>query len=232
MGKFEITNAQYKVFDPGHDSGVISVFNKDHAWRGKAVNGASQPVCRIPWTRAVAFCEWLTEKTGKEFSLPTEAQWEYACRAGTATALSYGSVATDFGRLANLADSTVNQLTIRDSPKWIPCIGTVKDGACVTTNVGRYAANAWGLHDMHGNVAEWTASRYQAYPYTEDVARNDPKAQGKRVVRGGSYYDRPKRARSGFRLAYRSWQPVHNVGFRVVCEAGAAPKVAQAGQTR
>jgi formylglycine-generating enzyme required for sulfatase activity len=110
----------------------------------------------------------------------------------------------------------VNGLTIRDSPDWIPSIPGVSDGSVVTNSVGRYAPNAWGLCDMHGNAAEWTLSTYKAYPYKAD-GRDKVSPEGQKVVRGGSYYDRPKRARSAFRLSYPSWQRVHNVSFRVVC---------------
>jgi len=87
-----------------------------------------------------------------------------------------------------------------------------------------YRPNAWGLHDMHGNVAEWTRSCYRPYPYTPGSERDGDgdSAPGRRVVRGGWWRDRPKRCRAGFRLSYPAWQGVYNVGFRVLCEAGAA----------
>jgi formylglycine-generating enzyme required for sulfatase activity len=78
-----------------------------------------------------------------------------------------------------------------------------------------YEPNVWGLFDMHGNVSEWTLSAWRPYPYQEQDGRNNPDVQEKRVVRGGSWSDRPKRARSEFRLAYEPWQGVFNVGFRV-----------------
>ena len=234
MGRFEVTNAQYALFDPGHDSAYISWFNKDQGNRGAPSNRPGQPVIRISWERAMAFCEWLSKETGREFTLPTEAQWEWACRAGTRAPLNYGGCEVDFGKLANLADSRVSGLTRRDSPKWIPRIDRVNDGAIVSNQVGRYPANIWGLRDMHGNVCEWTRTLYRPYPYREDDGRNDlptrsvgptsdanasGRADGRRVARGGSWYDRPRRARSAFRLAYERWQPVYNVGFRVVCPA-------------
>ncbi len=76
----------------------------------------------------------------------------------------------------------------------------------------RRQPNAWGLMHMHGNAAEWTRSLYRPYPYRADDGRNDPNAEGKRVVRGGSFSDRPKRCTA----SYRSWQGVYNVGFRVI----------------
>ena len=223
MGKFEVTNALYKQFDSAHDSAYISEFAKDQSKRGQPVNGAAQPVVRISWQKALEFCEWLSQKTGRKFSLPTEAQWEYACRAGTASAMNYGPVDADFGKLANLADQRVVSLC-RKSPKWIPYISSVNDGAIVTATVGKYAPNAWGLHDMHGNVAEWTQTTYKPYPYNPRDERDKTVADGRKVIRGGSFYDRPKRGRSGFRLAYPSWRVVFNVGFRVICEVKAADK--------
>jgi formylglycine-generating enzyme required for sulfatase activity len=71
---------------------------------------------------------------------------------------------------------------------------------------------------MHGNAAEWTRSTYRPYPYHDDDGRNADSPDGRKVVRGGSFYDRPKRCRSAFRLSYPAWQCVHNVGFRVVAE--------------
>ena len=92
------------------------------------------------------------------------------------------------------------------------------DQALVTVDVGRYRPNAWGLHDMHGNVWEWTRSAYKAYPYRDDDGRNHLAAGDRGVVRGGSWQDRPERCRSAFRLSYPTWQKVHDVGLRVVCE--------------
>ncbi len=84
--------------------------------------------------------------------------------------------------------------------------------------VGGYEANSWGLYDMHGNVAEWTRSAFESYPYKENDGRNQIDGEDKIAVRGGSWYDRPKRSTSSFRLAYRQYQKVFNVGFPVICE--------------
>jgi formylglycine-generating enzyme required for sulfatase activity len=221
MGRFEVTNQQYAAFDPSHDVGYISFYNKDHSSRGEVVSRETQPVIRVAWERAREFCDWLSATTGRQFRLPTEAQWEYACRAGTDTPLAFGSTMDDFGRWANLADQGVNRLTRRDSPPWIPSIDAVDDGATVTQTVGKYQPNAWGLYDMHGNVAEWTGTAYRPYPYDTGDGRDDPAAGGPKVVRGGSFYDRPHRARSGFRQNYQPWQRVFHVGFRVVMDVQA-----------
>ena len=218
LGKFEVSNAQFQLFDPDHDSGFLTPFNKDHSSRGLPLNGDGQPVVRVSWQRAMAYCEWLSRKTGKKCSLPTEAQWEWACRAGTATPLAYGEPGADFGRLANLADASLSALTTRDSPKWLPRMDGVNDGATATAMVGKYLPNAWGLYDMCGNAAEWTRTTYQPYPYQAADGRDTGDSAGRKVVRGGSFYDRPYRATSAYRLAYLPQQPVFNVGFRVVVE--------------
>ena len=215
VGTSEVTAEQYATFDSSHDNGYISVFNKDQNTRGEPANHPRQPVIRVSWEQALAFCDWLSKKAARRVTLPTEAQWEYACRAGTATPLSYGERDTDFGSLANLADRRLENLCRADSPPWIPAATNVNDNATITTQVSRYRPNAWGLCDMHGNAAEWTLTTYKPYPYAPD-GRDNGRAEGRKVVRGGSFYDRPERARSSFRLSYPPWQRVFNVGFRVV----------------
>jgi formylglycine-generating enzyme required for sulfatase activity len=227
MGRCEVTNGQYARFDPAHDSGVISQFNKDHSNRGVPANQDAQPVVRVSWEKAMAYCAWLTKQTGRDVTLPTEAQWEWACRAGTATPLYYGNADVDFGKLANLADVRLHGLLVGDSPHWIPAVTAVNDGATATNPVGRYAPNAWGLFDMIGNAAEWTLTTYRPYPYAAD-GRDAGKADGRKVARGGSFYDRPSRARSASRVDYYAWQPVHDVGFRVVCPVEPPKKVVRA----
>lgn len=204
LAKYEVSNQQYRLFDPSHESGVISAFKKDLNHRGFPVDHERQPVVRVSWHQATEFCRWLSRKSGRTFRLPTEAEWEYACRAGTATAMNFGELETGFSPHANLADRRVLSIC-RGDPQWIPCVNSVDDGVAVTSLVGRYAPNAWGLYDLHGNAAEWTLSDY---------------GEGRKVVRGGSFYDRPQRARAAFRYGYPPWQRVFNVGFRVVCELG------------
>ncbi|MCX5673969.1 MAG: SUMF1/EgtB/PvdO family nonheme iron enzyme [Planctomycetota bacterium] len=218
MGKVEVTNEQYAAFDPLHDSRYISVFNKDQSNPGEIANRPRQPVIRVSWQEAMGFCAWLSQKTGRKFALPTEAQWEYACRAGTATPLNFGACEADFGKSANLADERVNNLCRGNSPRWIPAVKAFNDGAIVTEQVGKYQPNAWGLCDMHGNVWEWTRTTYKPYPYDALDGRDAGTAEGDKVVRSGSFYDRPQRARSAFRLSYPWWQRVFNVGFRVMCQ--------------
>ena len=210
MGTFEVTNEQFACFDATHDSRLESgdFLQFSIRERGYPVDGPKQPVCRVSWLKATAFCRWLSEKTGEAFTLPTEAQWEWACRAGTDTPLWYGGCDVDFAKLANLADHSLRHvdtfgfgLPSGAVPPWRPAIDTVNDGHRVSAPVGTFAANPWGLHDMHGNVAEWT---------------NDVSRTSRNAARGGSWYDRPQRARSSWRIDYPPWQGVYDVGFRVV----------------
>ncbi|MFH1922593.1 MAG: SUMF1/EgtB/PvdO family nonheme iron enzyme [Planctomycetota bacterium] len=229
MGVCEITNEQYACFDPTHDSHVESRNAYQFGIHGFSVNGPKQPVVRVSWQRAMAFCRWVGEKTGERFTLPTEAQWECACRAGTSSAFPYGGIDEDFSPYANLADIKLrsffadpykhydppDKLTKYDD--WIPRDTRFDDGGLVTVAVGSYRPNAWQLHDMHGNVAEWTLTTYRPYPYDASDGRESGSPLGEKVVRGGSWRDRPKHCRSAFRRQYPSWQGVYNVGFRVVC---------------
>jgi formylglycine-generating enzyme required for sulfatase activity len=218
MGKCEVTNQQYAQFDPEHDSRFEHrtswIFSENYL--GWPLNQPEQPVVRISCDQATAFCEWLSARTGLDVQLPTEAQWEYACRAGTASPFSYGDLDADFSRHANLADYTIRELAYQGwrprPPDIVPRDNRFNDGCLVATSVGSYQPNPWGLCDMHGNVWEWTRSTL--LPNRGDEAAV---ASETRVVRGGSWYDRPKRARASFRLNYPSWQRVFNVGFRVVC---------------
>ena len=237
LGRCEVTNAQFARFDPEHDSrledGDYLQFGIPE--RGWPVNGPTQPVARVSWDEAMAFCRWASRLTGQRVTLPSEAQWEYACRAGSRTALAFGGVDTDFGKLANLADATLHSVETHTPwalpsgaiAPWKPAAEKVDDGQRVSAPVGSYQPNAWGLCDMHGNVAEWTRSDYKPYPYVDTDGRNATKGGALKAVRGGSWRDRPFRCTSAWRLGYYTYQPVWDVGFRVILEDnGGKPAVA------
>jgi formylglycine-generating enzyme required for sulfatase activity len=241
MGTFEVTNEQYAKFDPAHNSRFADkgswAFNEpDLGW---PLNKPKQPVVRISQKEALAFAAWLSKRTGEKVTLPTEAQWEYACRGDTDTPFWYGDLNTDFSKLANLADYAIRDLVYDGYPNdpayppdLVPRDARFKDGNLVTADVGSYKPNVWGLYDMHGNAWEWTRSAYRPYPYSETDGRNLPGDADSIVVRGGSWFDRPVRSRSAFRLSYPAWQRVFNVGLRVVIEAGEPARVAAAGAVR
>lgn len=232
MGKMEVSNQQFRRFDADHDSREEDRHGYQFGVPGYDVDKPDMPAVRLSWKQANAFCDWLSKRSGEEISLPTEAQWEWACRAGSETPFSYGGVDTDFSSFANMGDTTLSKFSgnpyIADFRKgsynnpqniydnWIPQDARFDDGGFLSEPVGSYQPNAWGLHDMHGNVAEWTRSLYLPYPYREDDGRNRLDDTGKRVIRGGSWYDRPKRCTSSYRYGYRDYQKVYNVGFRVI----------------
>jgi formylglycine-generating enzyme required for sulfatase activity len=228
IGIHEVTNAQYARFDPAHDSRAIDMPGKDHKVPGYPADGPTQPVVRVSWREAMAFCEWLGKRAGRKVALPTEAQWEWACRAGTDTDFWWGGRDADFSGAANLADQNIRRFdkSVKSADKkdtvfwdrYIPRVDGVNDRNFIACAAGSYAANPWGLHDMHGNVCEWTRSSYRAYPYSGGDGRNDLKLDEPKAVRGGSWRDRPKRATSSFRLSYGTRQKVFNVGFRIVVE--------------
>lgn len=239
MATKEVTNQMYQLFDPKHDSRIEDKNAYQFGIHGYPVNRPEQPVVRVSWLEAVAFCRWLSAKTGMHFALPSEAEWEYACRAGSAGPFSFGDLNTDFSKFANLADAKLSEFASDpftvDTPlknptkydDWLPKDSRFNDGALLTVEPGRYQPNAWGLFDMHGNAAEWTRSTYRPYPDVDEPIAESPSNVGRKVVRGGSWRDLPKHSTSSYRLSYLPYQRVFNVGFRVV-----APAVGPAAVTK
>jgi len=230
ISETEIRNEQYNVFDAEHDSGYQDQFGKDHVVPGYIGNHRRMPVVRVSWKEADAFCKWLSAKAGVKADLPTEAQWEWAARAGTATPFPWGGLDDDYSKYANFADKDVRNMNVfwdgggavrRRHPfaVWqnFPLHDERWQDDWFTINfVARANANPWGLYDMHGNAAEWTKSEYRPYPYKSDDGRESSKSDAKRVARGGSFASRPRDATSSSRLAYEPWQKVFDVGFRVI----------------
>ncbi len=227
MGELEVTNEQFNIFFPDHSSRYMDEQWKDHVDPGYPAFLPELPVIRISWQEAMAFCEALSEKSGLKVTLPTEAQWEWACRAGTDTDFWYGNLNSDFGKKENMADITTNLFAVAGlDPRpmdtrnpmykhytFLPKDTSVDDGNLIQVEGGGYEANPFGLYDMHGNVAEWTRSDYLPYPYGKSKGESQHK-----VVRGGSAYERPKMSTSHSRKGYYPHQGVYNVGFRVIIE--------------
>lgn len=216
MASTEISNEMYNLFDPRHDTRYVDVHGVLKGGIGIRVNQPSQPVSRVTWEEALSFCAWLSEKTGNTYTLPTEEQWEWACRAGTDTPHFFGRLGTDYSRYANLADTSMKGFADygRD---FLPRDQKISDRNRVTASVGSYLPNPWGLHNMLGNVSEWTLSDYGKCG--SGIER--------KVIRGGSWRDRPNKARASWRWGYYKFQPVFDVGFRVVRLAPPAPQVSR-----
>lgn len=226
MAETELTNEQYNVIFPEHDSRYIAQFWKDHVQPGYPANRPKQPVIRVSWNEAMEYCGKLSKQTGFHITLPTEAQWEWACRTGSDNDMWYGSFDTDFANYDNMADSQLSNMAVSgvdptpmphhwNEFKWynfIPKDSTVDDRNMIVIDVAKYQPNPWGLYDMHGNVAEFTRSSYAAYPYDSN-AQNDLK-----VYRGGSWIDRAKNSTSYSRNEAYAWQPLNKVGFRLIIE--------------
>ena len=211
---------------PSTTAAYISMPNKDHGDRGYAVNGPSQPVVRINWRQAMDYCRWLSAATGRKVDLPSEAQWEWACRAGTATPLSFGGLEADFSKFANLADAALGNLARGDSPRWHPRVDRFNDGTTVTADVAATSPTPGGCATCTATPRSGPAPRIGRIPTTRPMAATTP-APGTKVVRGGSWFDRPYRATSSFRLHYEPWQCVYNVGFRVILDVNSSAEVAR-----
>lgn len=214
MANMELSLAQYRQFNPDHKNGVYDMHYKDQVDRGYYMNNPEFPVIRVNWNESMEFCRWLSERSGMKVTLPTQSQWEWACRAGSASPLHFGSLDSDFGKFANLSDVNMKKMAVKGvNPKpiknppplldFIPKHENVNDGVLHLAKTGSYQANIWQLHDMHGNVAEWTRSDY---------------SKTKKTIVGGSWRDRTHRAAAGYTLGFPAWQKVYNVGFRVIVE--------------
>jgi formylglycine-generating enzyme required for sulfatase activity len=188
----------------------------DGSWRKPGFEQSDDhPVVCVTWHDAVAFCRWLTEMEGRTCRLPTEAEWEYCCRGGSATVYPWGDDPADGEGWANGADATSERaglFTLFPAFTWA-------DGYVYTSPVATFRPNSFGLYDMIGNVLDWCSDWFGEYP-TETV--DNPAGAdegGERVLRGGAFVYGPDRCRSAFRG--RNWPDFQNfyVGFRVVVES-------------
>jgi formylglycine-generating enzyme required for sulfatase activity len=205
MGKHPITQAQWQI---------VANFNPELNTNPSRFIGDELPVDNVPWDEATKFCVVLSTLTQRTYRLPSEAEWEYACRAGTTTPFHFGeTITTD---LANYdgADDKDN--------KWSGSYGKGPKGIYrqKTTPVGTFLPNAFGLYDMHGNVWEWCQdtwhSNYDGAP-NDGSAWIDENDNDYHLLRGGSWILNPQGCRSAYR--YHNDNRYDVVGFRVVCEA-------------
>jgi formylglycine-generating enzyme required for sulfatase activity len=186
MAATEVSNAQYEQFAPAHRQlrGKLGLSKDD-----------DEAVVFVSWNDATKFCEWLSNKEGKPYRLPTEAEWEYACRAGTTTAYNTG-------------ESLPRNYHKNQKLEWKP--------VTVPLHVGQTPANAWGLHDMHGNVEEWCWDWFGPYEPGEQI---DPIGRGNgdfKVTRGGSHSTPVAFLRSANRMGTLPEDKHWLIGFRVV----------------
>ena len=202
MGRYPVTQVQWRVV--ANLEPVARELNPDPS----RFKGDDCPIEQIEWHDAMEFCQRLSRATGRDYGLPSEAQWEYACRARTSTPFFFGDTISP-----DLANYNASE-AFADGP-----IGQYRGG---TTPVGSFFANTFGLWDMHGNVWEWCLDcLHEDY----DGAPSDGSAwgianEGKyAVLRGGSWFEGPEACRSAQR--YRAFPGTwfHNIGFRVVCAA-------------
>lgn len=194
MGKFLITQGQWKA-----------VMGQVPPCRFK---GNNLPVERFSWEDAQKFCQRLSKQTERNYHLPSETQWEYACRAETNTPFSFGETLTSY--IANFN----GEHTFRDEPRGVYFHSTNEGG--------KFPPNAFGLHDMHGNLWEWCADNwlddYSSSPRDDTAYQNHNNRH--RVARGGSWHEPARLCRSAARLRVLQSEAEEFIGFRVVCDVG------------
>jgi formylglycine-generating enzyme required for sulfatase activity len=200
MGRYPITQAQYEA---------VMATNPAADYETDRFVAPNKPVVGVTWDQAVEFCERLAKQTDRPYRLPSEAEWEYACRAGTTTPFYFGKTLTT--EVANYNGDS----TYADGPK-----GEYRNGTTPVDHFGM--ANAFGLSDMHGNVWEWCQDpwheNYEGAP-TDGSAWIEGGDSTYRVLRGGSWGDDPRDCRSAYRLNSFPGGRINLDGFRVCCAA-------------
>ena len=172
----------------------------------------THPVVCVNYIDAVAFCEWLGKAEGRQYRLPTEAEWEYCARAGTANAYPWGDDLAAGEGWANAGDRTA----LERFPTWTTF--PWRDGFVFTAPAASFRANASGLFDMAGNAWEWTNDWHAAYVAESQRDPNGAAAGTHRVLRGGSWYGAPTSCRASYRSRVKPNYRGSNVGFRVVLD--------------
>ncbi|MGQ0619783.1 MAG: SUMF1/EgtB/PvdO family nonheme iron enzyme [Panacagrimonas sp.] len=213
IGRHETT---FFEWDTCHDDGGCQKRPDDEGW-GRGF----RPVINVDWIDAQQYVAWLSRRTGQTYRLPSEAEWEYAARAGTVSSYSWGDASGEACDFANTLDLS----GLSQHPNWtwnVLCI----DAFAHTAPVGSFPPNPWGLHDMHGNVWEWVQdcwhSDYTDAPTDGSAWVTGPDC-GKRVNRGGGWGNNPRSLRSANRDADNADGSGDAFGFRVVREEIPSP---------
>jgi formylglycine-generating enzyme required for sulfatase activity len=225
VGRTAITRGEYATFvrETNHPIGdkcwTFENGNwEEHSGRSFRNPGFTQddqhPVVCVNWDDAKAFAAWLSKKTGKSYRLLSEAEREYMTRGGTTTRYGFGDDEKSLCRYGNVADQTAKR-SIKGTEKWTP--PDCDDGYAFTAPAGHFAANPFGIHDVHGNVWDWTVdcwnTNYQGAP-TDGSAWTSGDCT-KRVIRGGSWINAPQYLRSAYRYGAAVGVRLGNQGFRV-----------------
>jgi len=214
-------------FDPKKDPAGDSFAGRDpqYSWSNPGFKQSDKdPVTNVTWSDAIALCKWLSDKEGKKYRLPTEAEWEYACRAGTTTRYSSGNEPKTLLKIANTFDQD-GYKNWKTYPEWKAFALQGQDGYEFTSPVGSFAPNAFGLYDMHGNVWEWCSDFHGDNYYSTSPVDDPqgPESGNVRVRRGGSWHTWPFYVRSSFRNWNTETTRYTLVGMRLVREADANP---------
>jgi formylglycine-generating enzyme required for sulfatase activity len=185
----------------------------DGSWKNPGFPQTNEhPVVCVTWHDAKAFCAWLSAKEGRTYRLPTEAEWEYACRAGASTAYPWSDNPDDGKGWANCSDQTsASAFTLFPAFTW-------SDGFLHTSPVARFRPNAWGLHDMIGNALQWCEDWFADYPAGSVEDPQGPVEGRERILRGGSFIYGPRHCRCAFRGRNSPDFQNFYVGFRLVLE--------------
>ena len=237
IGKFEITRGEFAKFVEsenyrtiperdgqggfGYDANrqKVRAEGPQFTWEnpGWTPYDDHHPVVNVTWYDAKAFCAWLSKKDRRPYRLPTEAEWEYACRAGTKTWHPGGDQASTLVKIANVADQSMRR--IPGISTQIPFVN-IDDGYPFTAPVGSFAPNEFGLHDVIGNVWEWCEDEFDANAYrTTKGLTVDPYIRcgnGSYVIRGGSWYILSWSGHSAERYGFTPDSRFDNIGFRIV----------------
>jgi formylglycine-generating enzyme required for sulfatase activity len=217
MGQTEVTVGQFARFiqDTGYRTSA-EMRGERRTWRspGFSQNDAHPVVC-VSWEDAMAFCDWASRRTGRAVTLPTEAQWEYACRAGTTASRFWGDSEKGSERYANAAEDRSHGGRFSSFMKDPSRMGDGGDKHDKTAPAKSFQANAWGLHDTLGNVWEWCIDWYGDYPARPVADWSGPTVGAERVIRGASWGLYPTHHRCALRGSRAPQESDHEVGFRV-----------------